>query len=157
MKRISSNVIAARCRAFAVERGGNVTIEMAFLSIFLLTLVLAAYDFGRLALNQAGVTQAARAGAQYAVLDQANAADVAGMQQAARDEADDPSLNVTARNFCRCPGTTVEVGCNTDCADGEYAPLFVEVTVQDQMQLLFNYPYVPKTQDMSSISTVRVR
>ena len=157
MKRTWSNVFAARCRAFAADRAGNVTIELAFLSLFLATLLMGAYDFGRLALGQAGVTQAARAGAQYAVLQQANAADIAGMELAARAEADDPALNVSARNFCRCPGTTAEVGCNTNCADGEYAPLFVEVTVQDQLQLLFDYPGVPQNQTMSSVSTVRVR
>ena len=76
-------------RAFAAESGGNVAIEMAFLMTFLIMLVLGAYDFGRWATEQATVTQAARAGTQWAVLDQANATDTDGMIQAARDEADD--------------------------------------------------------------------
>ena len=76
------------------DRGGNVTIEMAFLITFLLVLVMGAYDFGRLAMEQAGVTQAARAGAQFAVLDQANATDTDGMKQAAKDEAEDPTCHV---------------------------------------------------------------
>ncbi len=141
------------------EERGNVTIEMAFLLTFLLILVMGAYDFGRLAMEQSGVTQAARAGAQFAVLDQANATDIDGMKQAAKDEAEDPNLNVTARNFCRCPQTSTEVDCTTNCDDGQYAPLYVEVTVQDTLDMLFDYPGLPhaNTYNLSSTSTMRVR
>ncbi len=141
------------------DRRGNVCIEMAFLVTFLLVLVMGAYDFGRLAMEQAGVTQAARAGAQFAVLDQANALDSAGMEQAAKDEAEDPNLVVKADSFCRCPGSTVKVDCSTNCADGQYAPLYVEVTVVDTFDMLFDYPGLPEPSSytMTSTSTMRVR
>lgn len=148
-------------RSLIRDRRGNVSIEMAFLVTFLLVLVMGAYDFGRLAMEQSGVTQAARAGAQYAVLDQANATDTAGMIQAARDEAEDTAneLNITARNFCRCPGSSTEVSCASNCADGQYAPLYVEVTVQDTLDMLFDYPGLPEKNSytLSSTSTMRVR
>lgn len=139
--------------------GGNVTIEMAFLMTFLLTLVLGAYDFGRLALEQATVTNAARAGAQWAVLAQANASDSTGITQAARDEADDVNneLNITPRSFCRCSGSSTEVACTSNCADGQYAPRYVQVTVQDTLDLLFTYPGIDDIQSLSSVSTMRVR
>ena len=143
------------------DRRGNVSIEMAFLVTFLLVLVMGAYDFGRLAMEQSGVTQAARAGAQFAVLDQANAADSAGMIQAARDEAEDPTLQVNPISFCRCPGTTAkDLTCATAiCADGQYAPLYVEVTVTDTLDMLFDYPGLPEPSSytMTSTSTMRVR
>lgn len=148
-------------RSLIEDQRGNVSIEMAFLMTFLLVLVMGAYDFGRLAMEQAGVTQAARAGAQFAVLDQTNATDTAGMIQAARNEAEDTAneLNITARNFCRCPGDTTEVSCASNCPDGEYAPLYVEVTVQDSLDMLFDYPGLPEkgTYPLSSTSTMRVR
>jgi uncharacterized protein (UPF0333 family) len=141
------------------DRRGNVSIEMAFLVTFLLVLVMGAYDFGRLAMEQATVTQAARAGAQFAVLDQANATDEAGMRQAARDEADDPTLVVDPRNFCRCPGSAAEVACGGNCPDGQYAPLYVEVKVTDTLDMLFDYPGLPGTDTytLTSTSTMRVR
>lgn len=143
------------------DQRGNVSIEMAFLVTFLLVLVMGAYDFGRLAMEQSGVTQAARAGAQFAVLDQANATDTAGMIQAARNEAEDTAnaLNITARNFCRCPGSSAEVACASNCADGQYAPLYVEVTVQDTLDMLFDYPGLPEANSytLTSTSTMRVR
>ena len=143
------------------ERDGNVSIEMAFLVTFLLVLVMGAYDFGRLAMEQSGVTQAARAGAQFAVLDQANAADIDGMKQAAKNEAEDPNLNVSAESFCRCPGTTAKDStcAIATCADGNYAPLYVEVTVTDTLDMLFDYPGLPGTDTytLTSTSTMRVR
>ncbi len=141
------------------DRRGNVSIEMAFLVTFLLVLVMGAYDFGRLAMEQSGVTQAARAGAQFAVLDQANAADNDGMIQAARDEAENPTLDVFPRQFCRCPGSAAEVACGGTCADGQYAPLYVEVRVVDTLDMLFDYPGLPEPSSytMTSTSTMRVR
>jgi hypothetical protein len=141
------------------DRHGNVSIEMAFLVTFLLVLVMGAYDFGRLAMEQSGVTQAARAGAQFAVLDQANAGDEAGIRQAAQDEAEDPNLLVYPRQFCRCPGSAAEVGCGGNCPDGQYAPLYVEVRVVDTLDMLFDYPGLPEPSSytMTSTSTMRVR
>ena len=141
------------------DRRGNVSIEMAFLVTFLLVLVMGAYDFGRLAMEQSGVTQAARAGAQFAVLDQANAADDAGIIQAARDEAEDPTLIVAPDSFCRCPGTTAKDPACAICPDGQYAPLYVEVTVTDTLDMLFDYPGLPEPSSytMTSTSTMRVR
>ncbi len=122
-------------RAFAAESGGNVAIEMAFLMTFLIMLVLGAYDFGRWATEQATVTQAARAGAQWAVLDQANATDTNGMIQAARDEADDVNNELVFDplpfSYCQCPGTSTPWICANDCPDGQYPPMYVQVTVQD--------------------------
>ena len=140
------------------DRRGNVSIEMAFLVTFLLVLVMGAYDFGRLAMEQAGVTQAARAGAQFAVLDQANAINTTAMEDAAKAEAEDPNLNVTADWFCLCPGTTKDKVCNT-CADGSYAPVYVQVTVNDSLDMLFDYPGLPEPSSytLTSTSTMRVR
>ncbi len=141
------------------DRRGNVCIEMAFLVTFLLVLVMGAYDFGRLAMEQSTVIQAARAGAQFAVLDQANATDKDGMIQAAQDEAEDPTLQVVPRPFCRCPGSATEdPDCNI-CPDGQYAPLYVEVTVTDTFDMLFDYPGLPGTDTytLTSTSTMRVR
>jgi hypothetical protein len=141
------------------DRRGNVSIEMAFLVTFLLVLVMGAYDFGRLAMEQSTVTQAARAGAQFAVLDQANATNLDGMRDAARAEAEDPTLQVTPRNFCRCPGSSTEDPSCGVCPDGQYAPLYVEVTVTDSMDMLFDYPGLPEagSYTLTSSSTMRVR
>ena len=142
------------------ESRGNVVIELAFLAPFLVLLVTGGFDFGRLAIEQSGVTQAARAGAQFAVLDQANATDTEGIIQAARNEAEDisNSLDITARNFCRCPGSLDEVSCSDNCPDGQYAPLYIEVSVtNNDFDFLMEYPGVQNPWTLNAVSTMRVR
>ncbi len=155
----SHQPLCRRVQALIGDRRGNVSIEMAFLITFLLVLVMGAYDFGRLAMEQSTVTQAARAGAQFAVLDQANAQDKTGMENAAKEEAEDPTLDAKADWFCRCPGTTAKDQTCAVCADGSYAPLYVEVTVTDTIDMLFDYPGLPEkgSYTLSSTSTMRVR
>ena len=62
-------------RSLIEDRRGNVSIEMAFLVTFLLVLVMGAYDFGRLAMEQSTVTQAARAGALARTAEELHALD----------------------------------------------------------------------------------
>ena len=80
------------------------------------------------------------------------------MIQRARDDAVDPAneLSVAARQFCRCP-SGVEVVCSSLCPDGAYPPLYVEVTVADTLELLFDYPGLPETVTLAAASRMRVR
>jgi len=159
VRRCLEDPLKSWCRFGANERG-NVLIEMGILTPFLVLLAVGTFDFGRLVVEQSGVTQAARAGAQFAVLDQGNAADTDGMIQAARNEAEDVdnSLVITARNFCRCPGSNAEVTCTLNCADGQYAPLFVEVSVtNNDFGFLVDYPGIGQSRTLNAVSTMRVR
>ena len=78
--------------------------------------------------------------------------------QRARDDALDSSntLDVAARQFYRCPNG-VEVGGASLCADGAYPPPYVEVTVADTLDLLFDYPGVPESMTLAAASQMRVR
>ena len=74
-------------------------------------------------------------------------------------EADDTDneLTISTTSFCRCSGSSGTDSCSSNCADGQYAPRYVQVTVQDQLELLFDYPGVDAIQSLSSTSTMRVR
>ena len=130
---------------------GNVAVEFGFLVPLLVIMALGAFDFGRYGLGLLRVSSAARAGVLYGTLDHSTANDIANMVQHARDDAVDPTneLSVAARQFCRCP-SGAEVACSTVCTDGAYPPLYVEVTVTDNLDLLFNYPGVPTTVTMAA-------
>lgn len=147
-----------RVTTFARARDGVVSIEMALVSIFLASLALGAFDFGRVGIEKTRVTSAARAGAQYGIQDQSYAMDTAGMATAALADADATALEltVTPQQYCACSGGP-PVGCSTTCADGAYAPMYVEVTVQGDVELMFSYPGVPDPITVSSTSTIRVR
>lgn len=162
---------AAKCRPFRrfpglaglrklLPRGasGNVTIEFGFLILILVSLAIGAFDFGRLGYRKIAITSAARAGAQYGIQDLVTAADTAGMIQAARNDIKDTNnvLDIAARRYCDCPGQG-EVACTVTCTDGSFSLMYVEVTVPDQVDLLFPYPGITSPRAVASTSTMRVR
>ena len=99
--------LVASFRSLLGSRRGNVAIEFAFIAPILILLTLAAVKLGRLGSEWTRVKHAANAGTQFGVQDQANAANAQGMIDAARLDADDTTneLAITARRYCRCPGT----------------------------------------------------
>ncbi len=141
---------------------GNITVEFGFLVPFLIALVLGTYDFGTIGLQKITVTNAARAGAQYGVVDLSTAGDTAGMKLAARLDADDVNseLIVNARQYCVC-SSSGEISCTGLCSgvddDSTFPFMFVEVTVQDSIDLMFVYPGISSPQQVAATSTLRVR
>ncbi len=89
-------------------------IELA-IAVPLLTLILAGtMEFGRAFYAAAEVSNAARAGVQFAAINPANASNYTGMQQAATNDAVNVSgLTATASKFCECPD-----GTSADCTSG---------------------------------------
>jgi hypothetical protein len=140
---------------------GNVTIEFGFVILFMVTLGIGAYDFGNLGYQKIAVTNAARAGSQYGVQDMSTAANFAGMVQAARNDINDTAdaLAINADNYYFCPNQTPNVVADESvlCDDGSFSYLYVEVTVQDEVDLLFPYPFVSSPQTVASTNTMRVR
>ena len=141
------------------DERGAVSVELALVAIAFVALFVGAFDFGQMAKEALRVNGAARAGAQYALQGgQAAAADTDAIIQAARDGAMDTTddLNVTARNYCTCPGGG-EVVCSSSCGGGEYALMYVEVKVNNDVTLLFDYPGISSPRNVASTVTMRVR
>jgi len=135
-----------------------VSVELAFFIPVAVVMITGAIEFGRLGLEQVRLASAARAGAQYGIYDLSSAGDIDGIIDAARIDADDVSnaLTVTAAKTCRCPDGTVQA-CNISCADGAYAPLYVEVTVTEAVDLWFGFPGVPSSITLAANSSIRIR
>ena len=121
-------------------------------------LIAGTVEFGRLGLEQVRIAGAARAGAQFGIYDYSNAANIDGITQAARTDADDTtnSLTVSAAQVCRCSDGTVKA-CNELCDDGYYAPHYVEVSVSEDVGLWFRFPGVPSTISLAATSSMRLR
>lgn len=144
------------------DNAGNAALEFAFLVTILAFLGVGMFDFGRYGLLYTRAFNSARAGTQYGIQNQGTAEDLAGMVSAARADAGDTGnqLNIVARQFCMCPGTTNKLDCATapaNCADGRYIPIFVEVTVRDSLDLFFRYPGVSEILPITTQSEMRVR
>lgn len=153
MYRFASRVFAQRhCTR------GAVSVELAFFIPVAVAMIAGAVEFGRLGLEQVRLASAAHAGAQYGIYDLSSAGDIDGIVEAARIDADDVSnaLTVTAAKTCRCPDGTVQA-CNISCSDGEYAPLYVEVSVTEAVDLWFSFPGVPSTITLAANSSMRLR
>ncbi len=138
---------------------GNVTIEFGFVTLFMITLALGAYDFGNLGYQKIAVTNAARAGSQYGVQDMSTAEDTDGMIQAARNDINDTAdaLDIGAINYYFCPGQGQVADESVLCNDGSFSYFYVQVTVEDEVDLLFPYPFVSSPQEVASTNTMRVR
>lgn len=137
---------------------GNVTLELAFFTPVAIFLLAGGYDFGSMSIAKYEIGSAAQAGANYGSQDQGTSTDIAGILEAARADAEDvdQTLDVSARQFCRCPDG-VETACGNTCADGAYSPMYVEVTAQRNFDLMFVYPNISPSRTLSVTSAKRVR
>jgi hypothetical protein len=139
---------------------GNVAVEFGFLVPILVMLALGTFDFGRLGLTKITVSSAAFAGSQFGAQDFVTAVNSTGMEQAARNDAGDTTGNLifdpAPRYYCVCTADG-EVSCTAPCSDSGFPMMYVEVTVQDNVQLLFDYPGLSQTQTVVSTSRIRVR
>ncbi len=151
--------ITKSLRRLSRGNAGNVTIEFGFVILFMVTLALGAYDFGNLGYQKIAVTNAARAGSQYGVQDMSTAEDTAGMIQAARNDINDTAnaLDIGAINYYFCPGQGQVADQSVLCDDDSFSYFYVQVTVEDEVDLLFPYPFVTSPQTVASTNTMRVR
>ncbi|PYT11575.1 MAG: pilus assembly protein TadE [Acidobacteria bacterium] len=134
---------------------GSAMLELA-VAVPLLALVLAGVmEFGRVFYTAAEVSNAARAGVQYAAINTANASNFDGMQQAAtNDAANVPAMTATASQFCECPD-----GTSTSCSTGSCSlkRTYVKVVTSAQFRTMGTYPGIPNPISVSSQATLRVQ
>jgi Flp pilus assembly protein TadG len=105
--RVASPPSPPCCGAGRYKRRGGAAAELALILPVLVTVVLAATDFGRFACNYIAVTNASRAGASYGIMNNYTASTygawTAGITQAARDEI---SQQVGSSNATKLTVTT---------------------------------------------------
>jgi Flp pilus assembly protein TadG len=100
------------------RKAGASVVEVALLCPVLMLILFGMVDLGRWVFLGLEVTSAARAGAQFGSLSQANANNTSGIQTAAKNDVPDiPSLLVSSNTTsCWCannPGVTHVVTCST--------------------------------------------
>src|SRR5258708_33454139 len=134
------------------RRRGSAMIELA-IAVPLLPLILAGtMEFGRAFYAAAEVSNAARAGVQFAAINPANASNYTGMQQAATNDAVNVSgLTATASKFCECPD-----GTSADCTSGICSGkrTYVKVVTSAQFQTVGTYPGIPNPITVNSQATM---
>jgi Flp pilus assembly protein TadG len=148
-----------RLMRFGRDASGTFAVEFAIAAPIMVLLAIGGIDFGRGFQQKHRIVGAAQAAAQFAVQRDRESAQlaVADVEQRAKDDAADNSLNVAAEYFCVCPGTTAEVACTTTCAVPRPPSTYVRVTVQDTVDFIFDYPGVADTLPLTSVATMRIR
>ena len=147
---------------------GNTAVEFGLMLPVILLILLGTVEFGRYGAEMNRITNAARAGMQYAIQGQGYAKASDFIIEAVREDAGDTtnSLTVTTRAFCRCSSGR-ELACTDECTqageDGEYAPMYVEIAVSETFEALFpllaaNPSFsLPVSFSPSVVTTSRVR
>ena len=109
---------------------GNALLELALFSTTLFLLLFGVADFARIFHSSEIVAGAARAGAQFGLLSAADSADLAGMQQAAINNAGSTSgMKATAERYCQCPGINKRTACTSTC-EGRAPNGYVQVDTE---------------------------
>jgi Flp pilus assembly protein TadG len=133
---------------------GSAAIELAIAIPTLMLILLGTADFGRLYYEAIAVENAARCGAQFAVVTSANHNDFAGIRQAALNELQGLSgATATVSQMCRC-GWGQENDCSSGCSSKR---TYVQVTVSKTFNTLAPYPGIPSSVQLRAVSTMRIK
>jgi Flp pilus assembly protein TadG len=134
---------------------GQALVETALSMTLLILMMLGAVEFGQLAFSAIAVGNAAKAAAQYAAQSHVTAADLAGMQQAAKNEYPTPSAltlvspTATSGYACTCAGTGASAVCTNNsmsspaCTGGAYMEVTVTVLTQVSFTPGIHIPGLP--------------
>jgi Flp pilus assembly protein TadG len=150
-------------RPLWAAQDGVSAIEFAFISGILSILILGICDFGVGFWEQMQVSNAALAGAQFALK---NGYDSSNIQTAVLNSTNLGGMQASPDpvQVCGCPdttnGVTVETGtpptCTFVCPDGSIAGTFVTVSAQVSYRTLFAWPLITNPMTLASSTTVRL-
>jgi Flp pilus assembly protein TadG len=137
---------------------GVSAIEFAFVAGILSMLLLGICDFGLGFWQQMQVANAARAGAEYAVK---NGYDSANVQTAVTNATNLSGIQATPApaTSCGCPNAATGVTaatCGSTCSDGSTAGTYVTVNAQVSYRTLFAWPGISSPMTLASSATVRL-
>jgi Flp pilus assembly protein TadG len=131
-------------------------IEFALVSPLLLLLMAGVLDYSMALRAAICASDAARSGAAYGALSQANSTNYAGMQNAALNSAPNVSgLGAVATRVCKCSdGSTIV--CGSACGSGAVL-VYVQVTTSVTVTKWFKYSGLPFTGAVSGKAVMRVK
>lgn len=146
--------------ALALMRGdarGSVSMEAGVAVAALGMFVLGVVDLAYVAVSKLELYHAAKVGVQYGTQDYVTAADHDRILDAVAAEIgarDGYEISISDQCHCRNGGAT---SCDATCEDGLYAPLYVEVVLQDEVEVPFGFPGLPEVYDVQAKARMRVR
>ncbi|MGH7923224.1 MAG: TadE/TadG family type IV pilus assembly protein [Candidatus Binatus sp.] len=150
------SVRATGSRRHCLGAGGQASVELALSLPLLLMMFLVAVETGRAFYIAISVSNAARAGVQYGSQNLTTAADNAGMQQAASNDAPQlAGMTATASHFCKCSDGSASTCLATDCA-GSHRLLYTQVNTSAPYKPLLNFMGILPSMTVPGSAVMRV-
>jgi Flp pilus assembly protein TadG len=149
-------------RSFLRNRGvgsdGIAATELAMFAPMLVLATIAVADLGMGIHRKMQVQNAAQAGAAYAMVNGFSASSITSSVLNATSFAG-IAVEPAPTWFCGCPSSvgTTSASCNSTCADGTVAGVYVTVSAQGTYNTLMPYPGLTSTFNFTSQSTVRIQ
>jgi Flp pilus assembly protein TadG len=146
------------------NESGQALVETALTVPFLIMFVLGAVEFGRVAFASIEVTNAAKAGAQYASQSHNTAADIPGITTAAQSEYSymPSALTVSVdAPACTCskdssPNPAVVACATNSCSTGANLEVNVTIHTSTSFDPLIHLPGLPKIYQISGQAVQKV-
>ncbi len=135
---------------------GSAAVEFALIVPVLLITLIGLVDYGLMVHANTRLSAAASAGAKFAIM-AGNEDDDAGIQAAAMSLIPDnvDGVTVTVSRECRCP-TGAAVQCDFECTNEVVPGRYLEVVVNEDYSLFFNYPHFGSDVDLQSHAVIRI-
>ena len=138
------------------NESGAALVELGLGLTICIILMLGSAEMGRLAYAGIEIANAAHAGVQYGAQSHTSAADTAGIQTAATQDAPNvPGMTATATRFCKCIDGTTSTCAATDCAASRIVD-YIQVTTTATVDPLIYVPGLPKSYTISGKAVSRL-
>ena len=143
---------------------GSVTVEGAMVATLLGVLLLGVIDFGLAFRRQSELTNAVRAGTQYAMVRRPQQGDVEPIRDAVYQTAPfaegTPGTGLVVEFYCECPDGTASQ-CSAPggvalCSGGVERHSFMRVRLSESYDLMLAYPGVGTDIDLAAEGSVRL-
>jgi hypothetical protein len=144
-----------KLRGLLRQDGGNAAVELALILPILIVLLAGLIDFGRAYFTAMELENAARAGAQYGLLN--GSTDLAGVENTVRGATDvpDEDLTVNTLSFCRCPDGSVQACSGGDC--GGFSPgTYISISASTGFVPIFPFADSSRPATVTASAEVRV-
>ncbi|MEO5589049.1 MAG: TadE/TadG family type IV pilus assembly protein [Gemmatimonadaceae bacterium] len=152
--------VARRLKAFVPSELGGAMVELAVVLPVLILIAIGVMDYGRVYAASVAISNAARAGAEYASQTPANSGDQTAVKQFTAQEGAEAGLviaNVVSNRVCRCSGSATQINCVTGTCGGYGAvQQFEEVIATRAVPLLLRYPGLPASITISRTAVFRI-
>ena len=133
---------------------GSAMVEFSLCSTLLILMFMGGTDMARVFGLATSLTQAAKAGAQFASYSTGNAGNTAGITTAAQAAAPGVSMSVTTSRVCYCGATVVT--CGTTTCDSEPS-MFTEVKTVGSYNAVLPFWGSAATIPVSGTARIRVK